>query len=159
MNQGLIAVLLSVALPTATFAAEKVAGYEVKYSGGSLPDVKTGHDLTLFVGDSLRLTGKKTEELSIPASAVTDLSYGQEVHHRIGTAAALAVVSLGVGALVAFSKSKKHYIGFTWDDNGKKGGLVLQADKNEYRGLIAALEGVTGKKAVDTDEAAKNKNK
>jgi hypothetical protein len=63
-------------------------------------------------------------------------------------------VTLGVGAIVAFSKSKKHYIGITWDDSGKKGGVALQADKNEYRGLLAALEGVTGKKAVDADTAA-----
>jgi len=159
MNQKWIALLICVALPVASLAAERQVGYEVKYSGGSLPGVKTGEGLTLFIGDSLHLTTKKTEELSIPAASVTDLSYGQEVHHRIGTAAGLAVVSLGIGALVAFSKSKKHFIGIVWDDNGKKGGVVLQADKIEYRGVLAALEGVTGKKAVDTDEGAKNKNK
>ena len=49
------------------------------------------------------------------------------------------------------SKSKKHFIGLTWDDGGKKGGLALQADKNDYRGLLAGLEGITGKKAVDSD--------
>jgi hypothetical protein len=27
----------------------------------------------------------------------------------------------------------------------------MQYDKNEYRGILAGLEGVTGKKAVDTD--------
>jgi hypothetical protein len=32
----------------------------------------------------------------------------------------LAVVSFGIGALVALSKSKKHFIGLTWDDGGKK---------------------------------------
>lgn len=47
----------------------------------------------------------------------------------------------------------------TWDDGGKKGGIALQADKNEYRGLITALEGVTGKKAIDTDEDSAKKNK
>ncbi len=52
---------------------------------------------------------------------------------------------------MAFSKSKKHYIGVVWADGDKKGGIALQADKNEFRGLLAALEGVTGKKAVDTD--------
>jgi hypothetical protein len=33
----------------------------------------------------------------------------------------------------------------------KKGGLAFQADKNDYRGLLAGLEGITGKKAVDSD--------
>ena len=42
-------------------------------------------------------------------------------------------------------------IGLTWDDAGKTGGAAFQADKNEYRGLLAGLEGVTGKKAVNSD--------
>ncbi len=104
--------------------------------------------------DQVRLVRKhdKDEPILIKASTITEVSYGQEVHRRIGTAIGLAVVSLGIGALMAFSKSKKHYIGLVWDDgNGKKGGLVFQADKNEYRGVIAALEGLTGKTAVNTD--------
>jgi hypothetical protein len=27
----------------------------------------------------------------------------------------------------------------------------MQCDKNDYRGLLAALEGLTGKKAVDSE--------
>ena len=52
---------------------------------------------------------------------------------------------------MALSKSKKHFIGLTWDDNGKKGGFAFQADKKDYRGILAGLEGVTGKKAIDSD--------
>jgi hypothetical protein len=52
---------------------------------------------------------------------------------------------------MALSKSKKHFVGLTWDDGGKKGGIAFQADKNDYRGLLAGLEGITGKKAVDSD--------
>jgi hypothetical protein len=33
----------------------------------------------------------------------------------------------------------------------KKGGLALQCDKNDYRGVLAGLEGVSGKKAVDSE--------
>ena len=33
----------------------------------------------------------------------------------------------------------------------KKGGLAMQCDKNEYRGVLAGLEGISGKKAVDSD--------
>jgi hypothetical protein len=43
--------------------------------------------------------------------------------------------------LMALTKSKKHYVGLTWADG----------DKNDYRGLLAGLEGVTGKKAVNSD--------
>jgi hypothetical protein len=33
----------------------------------------------------------------------------------------LAVVSLGIGALMALTKSKKHFVGLTWADGDKKG--------------------------------------
>ncbi|MDQ2840104.1 MAG: hypothetical protein M3Y72_03510 [Acidobacteriota bacterium] len=63
----------------------------------------------------------------------------------------LATVSFGVGALMALTKSKKHFIGLTWDDAGHKGGIAFQADKSDYRGLLAGLEGITGKKAVSSE--------
>jgi hypothetical protein len=159
--QKAVAVLVcAVFAQVSMFAAESQTSYTVIYSGGSLPTVKGGNDLKLFLdSERLRLLQEKTDALNIPVTAITDISYGQEVHRRIGTAVGVAVFTLGLGAIVAFSKSKKHYIGVTWDDNGKKGGVALQADKNEYRGILTALEGVTGKKAVDTDEDAKNKNK
>jgi hypothetical protein len=37
-------------------------------------------------------------------------------------------------------------IGLIWADGDKKGGLALQCDKNDYRGILAGLEGVSGKK-------------
>jgi hypothetical protein len=147
-----IAALLSVTVPAMVLAAERDNAYNVKYDGGSLQEVKAGNDVKLFVdGDKLRIERDKKQVLAIPANAVTELSYGQDVHRRVGAAIGLAFVSLGIGALMALSKSKKHYIGITWDDSGKKGGLALQADKNDYRGLIAGLEGITGKKAIDSD--------
>lgn len=154
-----LALLLCATIPLGLFAADSQPSYDVKYSGGSLEKIKAGKDLKLFVNSAgVRLAEKKTDALSIPVSSITEISYGQEVHRRIGTAVGLAVISLGIGALVAFSKSKKHYVGVTWDDGGKKGGIALQCDKDEYRGILTALEGVTGKKAVDADEDAKKKN-
>ena len=50
---------------------------------------------------------------------------------------------------MALTKSKKHFVGLTWADGDKKGGFAMQCDKNDYRGVLAGLEGVTGKKAVD----------
>jgi hypothetical protein len=100
---------------------------------------------------NVRIVRDKTEIAVIPAAAITEISYGQDVHRRVGAAIGLAVFSLGLGALLALSKSKKHFVGLTWDDAGKKGGIAFQADKNDYRGLLAGLEGITGKKAVDSD--------
>lgn len=148
----LIAVLLCIAVPVAVLAAEKGNVYNINYDGGSLPDAKAGTGMKLFIeSDKIRIMKDKTELITIPAASVTEISYGQDVHRRVGAAVGVALVTLGVGALLALSKSKKHFIGLTWADGDKKGGFAFQADKNDYRGLLAGLEGITGKKAVDSD--------
>jgi hypothetical protein len=47
--------------------------------------------------------------------------------------------------------SQKSFVRITWADGDKKGGFVMQCDKNDYRGILLGFEGVTGKKAVDSD--------
>jgi hypothetical protein len=69
----------------------------------------------------------------------------------VGAAIGIGVVTLGIGALMALTKSKKHFVGLTWANGDQKGGLAMQCDKNEYRGILTGLEGITGKKAVNTD--------
>jgi hypothetical protein len=146
----LIALLLCCFFPVFTFGGDN--GYKVAYDGGSIPNAKAGTPMRLVVdGTNIRLLQDKTEIAVIPAAAVTEVSYGQDVHRRVGAAIGVAVVSLGIGALLALTKSKKHFVGLTWDDGGKKGGFAFQADKNDYRGLLAGLEGITGKKAVNSD--------
>jgi len=147
----ILAILLCVIFPVSALAGEN--GYKIVYDGGSLANAKTGSDMRLVIdGTNVRIVGKDNSEvIVIPASAVTEISYGQDVHRRVGAAVGVAVVSFGIGALLALSKSKKHFVGITWDDGGKKGGIAFQADKNDYRGLLAGLEGITGKKAVDSD--------
>ena len=145
-----VALLLCCLFPVSVFAGEN--GYKIGYDGGSLSNAKAGTQMRLIIdGTNIRIMKDKTEIAVIPSSAITEISYGQDVHRRVGAAIGVAVVSLGIGALLALSKSKKHYIGLTWDDGGKKGGFAFQADKNDYRGLLAGLEGITGKKAVDSD--------
>lgn len=149
MNK-LLVVVLCLAIPMTVFAGD--SGYKVTYDGGSIPDTKAGTGMKLFIdSNQVRLVKDKTEVITIPAAAVTEISYGQDVHRRVGAAIGLAVVSLGIGALMALTKSKKHFVGLTWADGDKKGGFAMQCDKNDYRGVLAGLEGVTGKKAVDSD--------
>jgi len=148
--KSLIAVVLCIAIPVAVFASD--GGYKVTYDGGSIQDVKAGTGTKLYIeGDHIRLTKDGHDLVTIPAASVTEISYGQDVHRRIGAAIGLAVVSLGIGALMALTKSKKHYVGLTWADGDKKGGFAMQCDKNDYRGVLAGLEGITGKKAVNSD--------
>jgi hypothetical protein len=142
--------VLCVLLSLGVAAADN--GYNVKYDGGSVTNVKAGNEVRLFIeGNQIRVVRDKADVATIPASSVTEISYGQDVHRRVGTAVAVAVFSFGIGALTALSKSKKHFIGLTWADGEAKGGFAMQCDKNDYRGILAGLEGVTGKKAVDSD--------
>jgi hypothetical protein len=55
---------------------------------------------------------------------------------RVGTAIAVGVFTLGLGALTALSKSKKHFVGLTWAGGDTKGGFAMQCDKNDYRGVL-----------------------
>ena len=77
---------------------------------------------------------------TIPASAITEISYGQDVHRRVGAAIGLAVVSFGIGALMLLSKSKKHYVGITWVDGDKKGGPSCNATRTTIEVSCLALK-------------------
>ena len=144
-----LAAALCMIVPIAVFAGD--SGYNVKYDGGSIPEVKAGNDAKLYIdANQVRFVKDKKDLVTIPASAVTEISYGQDVH-RVGAAIGLATVTLGLGALMALTKFKKHFVGLTWADGDKKGGFAMQCDKNDYRGVLAGLEGVTGKKAVNSD--------
>jgi hypothetical protein len=146
----LVAILFCVLLPANSFAGDNF--YKIIYDGGSLGNAKAGANMRLYIeGSNIRIVKDKADVVVISAASVTEISYGQDVHRRVGAAIGVAVVSFGVGALLALTKSKKHYVGITWADGGQKGGIAFQADKSDYRGLLTGLEGITGKKAVDSD--------
>jgi hypothetical protein len=146
----LLAVVLCVFVAISVVASD--TSYKVTYDGGSLTELKSGTGLHMYIEKKqVRFVKDGREVTTVPASAITEISYGQDVHRRVGTAVAVGVFTLGLGALTALSKSKKHFVGLTWANGDEKGGLAMQCDKNEYRGILAGLEGVSGKKAVDSD--------
>lgn len=146
----IFALFLCLMIPVAVFAADNT--YKVSYDGGSIPGTKPGTSARLSIEQNqILLMNHGTDLAAIPVSSITEISYGQDVHRRVGAAIGLAVVSFGVGALMALTKSKKHYVGLTWANGDKKGGFVMQCSKNDYRGILLGLEGVTGKKAIDSD--------
>src|ERR1700693_4035732 len=145
----LLVLFLCLAIPLTIFAGD--SGYKVNYDGGSISDTKAGTGMKLYIdSNQIRLVRDKTDVVTIPASAVTEISYGQDVHRRIGAAIGIGLVTLGVGALMALTKSKKHFVGLTWANGEQKGGFAMQCDKNDYRGVLTGLEGITGRKAVDS---------
>lgn len=149
----LVALLLCLWFPAMAFAADSGNSYKVVYDGGSLQNIKAGVGVRLFIDPAqFRIVRGKEEELvAVPAATITEISYGQDVHRRVGAAIGVGIFTLGVGALLALSKSKKHFVGLTWANGDAKGGFAMQCDKNEYRGILNALEGISGKKAVNSE--------
>ena len=144
-----LALFLCLMIPGLAFAD---SGYKVMYDGGSIQGVKAGSKVKLYIdSDQVRIVDGKNEIAKIPASSITEISYGQDVHRRIGAAIGIGIFTLGVGALMALTKSKKHFVGLTWATANQKGGFAMQCDKNDYRGVLAGLEGISGKKAVDSE--------
>jgi hypothetical protein len=147
-------VLLSLTTPaSATKPALPGTKFEMKYEGGSLK-LEQHDKLDIYVATDFITIDQGKGQIKVPVSAITEISYGSDVHRRVGAAVGVAMVTFGIGAMLLLVKTKKHYIGFTWDDKKTdKGGVVMKVGKGDYRGFQAALEGVTGLKSVDTDTA------
>jgi hypothetical protein len=120
----------------------------VRYNGGSINskvDPKDWHNRLTVTSDAITLDFKDGTHVSIPPKSVTSLSYGQEAHRRVGTMIALAVLVAPVALFGLLHKTRLHYIGIQYTTPDKKtAGLLLQGDKDNYRAILVALQGVTG---------------
>jgi hypothetical protein len=152
-----ISVLLCLVIPTmaATVPSSGVS-FPMKYEGGSLP-FDQHNKLKTTITETGVLLDQGKNHFSVPTKSITEVSYGNDVHRRVGAAIGLAMVSFGIGAFMLLAKTKKHYVGMTWLDAGtadkpeSKGGVVFKVGKGDYRGFLTALEGKTGLRAVNAD--------
>src|SRR5260370_24115830 len=138
-------------------AKENGVTFPMKHEGGSLP--LNQHDkLNTTIGADSVVFSQGGERFEIPAKSITEVSYGADVHRRVGEAIGVGVLTLGIGAMLLLVKTKKHYVGMTWLDKGKdgateqKGGGGVQVGKGDYRGVMNALGRKTGLKGGHTDE-------
>jgi len=120
----------------------------VRYNGGSVPskvDPKEWGNKLTVAADAITLNFKDGQTLVIPPKSVISLSYGQEAHRRVGTMVALAILVAPVALFGLFHKTRLHYIGIQYSTpETKNAGILLQGDKDNYRAMIVALQGVTG---------------
>ena len=139
----------------AIFLACAVAAYaqgntftKVRYNGGSVPskvDPKDWDNKLTVTSDAITLETKDKVKVEIPPKSVTSLSYGQEAHRRVGTMIALAILVAPVALFGLFHKTRLHYIGIQYNTpDGKNAGILLQGDKDNYRAILVALQGVSG---------------
>jgi len=120
----------------------------VRYNGGSVPskvDPKEWGNKLTVTADAITLDFKDGQKLVILPKSVTSLSYGQEAHRRVGTMVALAILIAPVALFGLFHKTRLHYIGIQYSTpETKNAGILLQGDKDNYRAMLVALQGVTG---------------
>jgi hypothetical protein len=141
--------LLAILLGTALLAYAQGNTFDkVRYNGGTVPtkvDPKDWNNKLTITPDLILLTLKDGQKAEIDPKSVTSLSYGQEAHRRVGTMIALAVLVAPVALFGLLHKTRLHYIGVQYKTaDGKSGGLLLQGDKDNYRAILVALQGVTG---------------
>jgi hypothetical protein len=147
----LLAVVLSCLMASAVFAQHGGNTFtKVRYNGGSIPSKVNpkdwGNKLTIspdMIVLELKGAKKGWDRFEIPPKSVTSLSYGQEAHRRVGTMIALAILVAPVALFGLLHKTRLHYIGIQYGTpDGKNGGILLQGDKENYRAILVALQGV-----------------
>lgn len=161
LAKNTIALFLCVSLlSTTTFAQGNE--FEVRYVGGSVSStVKPDdwHNTLKVSSDAIVLKLKDGQEIKIDPKTVKLLTHGRQASRRIGTYAALALIS-PFFLLGMLKKNKRHFIGIAVETaDGKKDGYNLQAKNEKYRAVITALEGVTGVKVEEEADEKKEEKK
>lgn len=140
----LILSLLLLSFASVATAAEKT--WKVRYNAGPLntkSDPKNWDNNLTVEPDSVTLRLRDGQKLEVKSRSVTGLSYGQEAYRRLTT----VFVVYGL-----FHKSREHFIGIEYDNDGKKTGLLLQGDKDDYRDILGALKRATGASIAVSDK-------
>ena len=157
----LLALSLCLSLSTITVFGQGNQ-FKVRYVGGSVASTVKPDDWgnTITVNsEAIVLKLKDGKEIPISPKEVRLLTHSRHASRRIGTYAALAIVST-LFLLGMLKKNKRHFIGIaTESSDGKKNGYNLQAKNDQYKALITALEGVTGVKVEEEVEEKKSDKK
>ena len=144
----LVLLLPTVALPQAN-------GFNVRYLGGSLEtktDKDDWHNNLIILSDEIRVELKDGQKLSVDPKSVTSISYGREATRHVARWVALGILVHPIAALGLFNENVKHYVSIEYETaEGKKGGLLIQTHKNNYRNVLALLRGATGKE-IETEK-------
>jgi hypothetical protein len=156
-----LALFLSLTLlSTTTFAQRNV--FRVRYVGGSLPSTvrpDDWHNLLTVNPVVIVLKLVDGQEVRIEPKTVKLVTHGRQASRRIGKYAALALLT-PLFLFGMLKKNKQNFIGIATETaDGKKNGYNLQSKNEEYRGLISALEGVTGLKVEEEVDEKRKRTK
>jgi hypothetical protein len=146
----LLALALTLSLTTATFAQGN--RFKFRYTGGTTetkvkPD--DWHNNMTVTSEQILLELKDGQKITIDPQKVNRVTYGQNARRMVGTMIALSLIN-PLALFGLFHKKRSHFVGIEYStSDGKNGAVLVQADKGQYRAMLTALSGVTGK-AVET---------
>jgi hypothetical protein len=147
------AVCLLLLFPTA--ALPQSNAFNVRYLGGSVQtktDKDDWHNNLVILSDEIRVELRDGQKLSVDPKSVTSISYGREATRHVARWVALGILVHPIAALALFNENVKHYVSIEYETaDGKKGGLLIQTHKDNYRNVLALLRGATGKE-VETEK-------
>ena len=155
-NRAIALVLIALSFTNVAVAEEAM------FNGVKLADVKGKQaDAKLILSDATRNVVVRVSDrdlVTIPYDQVDRFSYEYTKKHRITQGAIVMAASLGAGAIVMLTKSKSHWLYIDYHGQGLPKNIVLRMDKGEYKKILEAVMGHTGKD-VELLGEAKEKSK
>jgi hypothetical protein len=148
-----IAAALAGLLVAGVGSAQVKSWNKIRYQGGTVEAKVNPFDwnttLTLRQGElELLFAGRK--RVVIPVADVGRLSYGQKAYRRVADMAVLSVFATPVALFGLLHKSKDHIVSIEYKmPDGNTGAVLLTVHKDQYEGLLRALQAATGKPVED----------
>jgi hypothetical protein len=153
MRRALAIILIAATVGAGVLPGAGNSWNKVRYAGGTVAAKVNPYDWNTVLTVSpnlitLVIGGRTTVKLK--PSQVTALSYGKEAHRRVADLVALSFILTPLALFGLLHESKDHFIGIEYHmDDGSAGGVLLEADKGNYRVILDALRIVTGKPVQD----------
>lgn len=152
-----ISIFLLIALCIPIGAQHNV--FNVRYLGGSVQtktDKEDWNNKLTILSDELRLELKDGQKISIDPKSVSSISYGREATRHVARWVTLGVLVTPLALMGLLNENVQHYVSIEYDlTENKRGGVLIQADKDNYRNVLALLRGATGKQ-VEMEKKGKD---
>ena len=140
-------VLAAVILSTTAAMAEETVFRDIQFpsSKGKLANAS----LT-FSDETKAITVRVADgrEITIPYDQIEKFSYEYTKKHRLKQGAAVALLSPGTGIIIAFTKSKSHWLDIDYREQNAPSVLILRLDKRDYQKVCDAARMHTGKEVA-----------
>jgi hypothetical protein len=123
-----------------TFRHVQIPSPQGELKNGSLTFSDINQQLIVRISDGRLLT--------VPYGQIDKIYYEYTKKHRFKQGASIAMLSPGTGIIVAFTKSKTHWLEINFHDKNALGALVLKLDKRDYKRVCDATKTHTGKEVL-----------